>query len=192
MFGVYTNQRLSENERKLLHLNPDDLNWYCVILKSVFRDERFFQIREDIDLPQDEDDDGVVLIFEGGEVVYFKTIIGEITEEKVQSIFKVCKYLEDKFNRPITAYIPCSPFTEVDVSLEDENYHVTMIFGYIPSDDAEEIIDRLQNKLKSKEIFTVGDSIDHMILPFWGYKDKEVFDEKYARYMEMIETYEFD
>lgn len=192
MFGIYTNQRLSENERKLLHLNPDDLNWYCVILKTVFRDDRFFQIREDIKLPQDEDDDGVVLIFEGGDVVYFKTIIGEVIEEKVESIFKVCKYLEGKFDRPITAYIACSPFRDVDVSLDDDNSHVTMIFGCLPLEDAEEIIDRLQNKLKSREVFTIADSVDHMTLPFCGYKDKEAFDEKFAHYMEMIETYEFD
>lgn len=36
MFGIYSNQRLTENERKILYEHPDDYNWYIdVINKKV-------------------------------------------------------------------------------------------------------------------------------------------------------------
>ena len=69
MFGIYSRQRLSENESKILKSNPDDYNWYYVMLQTLFEDDRFFQVREDIEVPKKEDDDGVVLILEGGDVV---------------------------------------------------------------------------------------------------------------------------
>lgn len=191
MFGVYSNQRLSENEQKLLKSNPDDLIWYWVISQSLFRDFRFFQIRQDIELPQKEDDNGVVLIYEGGDVVYFKSIDGEVTEEEVESISRVCKFLEVKFNRPITSYVACPAFKEINVDLEEDGTHIAIGFSCLLDADGEEVIDRLENKLKNNEEFTFRDSIDHMTLPFMGYKDKEAFDEKFAHYMEMVETHDF-
>lgn len=192
MFGVYSNQRLSENETKLLYMNPDDLNWYCVVVQTVFKDNRFFQIREDIKLPQNDDDNGVVLIFEGGDIVYFKSIDGEITETEVESITNVCTYLEEKFNRPITAYVPCSPFKNLNIDFEKNGKDITIMFSYLLVDDAEDIVDKLENKLKNNEEFTISDSIDHMTLPFRGYRDKQVFEEKFKHYMELVETHNFD
>lgn len=191
MFGIYSNQRLTENESKLLAQNPDDLNWYYVIVRVIFKEYRFFQVREDIKLPQEEDDNGVVLIFEGGDVVYFKTIDGEVTEDDVKSISKVCTYLEEKFNRPVKAYVPCSPFEKIDVDVEIDSKEITMFFSYLYGDDAEEVIDKLEGKLKNNEEFTIPDSIDHMILPYRGYKNKRVFNEKFKHYMELIETHDF-
>lgn len=48
MFGIYSRQRLSEKESKILKSNPDDYNWYCVMLQKIFEDDRFFQVREDM------------------------------------------------------------------------------------------------------------------------------------------------
>ena len=58
MFGIYSNQRLSENERKILKSNPDDYLWYAIMLNVFFHDDNCFQVREDIEIPQKEDDDG--------------------------------------------------------------------------------------------------------------------------------------
>lgn len=192
MFGVYSNQRLSENERKLLNSNPDDLNWYCVIARTIFKDSRFFQVRQDMELPQKEDDNGVVLIFEGGDVVYLKSIEGEVTQEEFDSITEVCTFLADKFERPIKSYVPCSPFKSLDFDVEKNGRKITIFFSFINSDDGEKIIDKLENKLKNHKEFSIQDSIDHMLLPYIGYKDKDIFYEKLHHYRKLIEEYDFD
>ena len=66
---------------------------------------------------------------------------------------------------------------------------ITMIFSYIKVDNGEKIIERLENKLLMNEKFTVPDSIDHMLLPYTGYKNKEVFEEKFKHYMGLIESF---
>lgn len=192
MFGIYSNQRLSENERRLLNSNPDDLNWYRVIAQAIFKDHRFFQIRQDIELPQKDDDNGVVLMFEGGDVVYMKSIDGEVTQKEVDSINEVCTYLADKFKRPIKAYVPCAPFEQLDFDIEKNSREVIMMFSFINVDDGEEIVDRLETKLKNHEEFTIHDSIAHMLLPYTGYKDREVFYEKFNHYMKLVEEYDFN
>lgn len=192
MFGIYSNQRLSENERRLLNLNPDDLNWYYVIVQTIFKDRRVFQIREDIELPQDDDDNGVVLMFEDSDVVYLKSIEGEVTQDDFQSITEVCTFLADEFKRPISAYIPCAPFKDLDFDVEKNGREITMFFSCLDVDDGEEIIERLENKLKNHEEFTIPDSIEHMLLPYRGYKDRDVFHEKLRHYRQLIEEYDFD
>lgn len=192
MFGIYSNQRLSENERRLLNLNPDDLNWYYVIVQTIFKDRRVFQIREDIELPQDDDDNGVVLMFEDSDVVYLKSIEGEVTQDDFQSITEVCTFLADEFKRPVSAYIPCAPFKDLDFDVEKNGREITMFFSCLDVDDGEEIIERLENKLKNHEEFTIPDSIEHMLLPYRGYKDRDVFHEKLRHYRQLIEEYDFD
>ena len=192
MFGIYSNQRLSENERRLLNSNPDDLNWYCVIVQTIFKDRRVFQIRQDIELPQDDDDNGVVLMFEDSDVVYLKSIEREVTQDDFQSITKVCTFLADKFKRPISAYIPCAPFKNLDFDVEKNGREITMFFSCLDVDDGEEIIDRLETKLKNHEEFTINDSIEHMLLPYRGYKDRDVFYEKLHHYRQLIEEFDFN
>lgn len=189
MLGIYSNQRLSEAESKILKGNPDDYEWYCIYLNVIFRDRRFFQVRQDIELPQGEDDDGVVLILQGGEVVYFKTLDCDVTDEEVQAVYEVCSYLEGLFNRPIRAYVVFPPDGEVKAEKIDGEGKVTIVFSTLKSDDGEEIIDRLEAKLRNHEEFTYQDSIDHMLLPYTGFKDKEVFQEKYKKYMALVSEY---
>ena len=73
MFGVYSDKRLSKKEQEILNSNPDDYNWYCVIVQGIFKDRRFFQVRDDIELSQD--DKGSVLVFEGGDIVYIRPLM---------------------------------------------------------------------------------------------------------------------
>ena len=189
MFGVYLNKRLTENEQEILNSHPDDYNWYCVIVQCIFKDYRFFQVRDDIELPQ-EDDNGSVLIFEGGDVVYLKSIDGEVTAEEVESISEVCEFLYEKFNRPIKAYIPCAPFKKIDINLEKNGKEITLFFSYIKVETGEKTIERLENKLKNHEEFTILDSIDHMLLPYTGYANEKEFYEKFRHYKELVETYD--
>lgn len=190
MFGIYSRQRLSEKESKILKSNPDDYNWYCVMLQKIFEDDRFFQVREDIEVPKKEDDDGVVLILEGGDVVYFRTIDGNVNDEVVDSIIEVCSYLVDKFGRRVDAYVICPPNRTFDVGEKNVEVRTKIYFSSIATHNGEEIIERLENKLKNHEEFTISDSIDHMLLPYTGYHDKKAFEEKYQHYMNLIETYE--
>lgn len=189
MFGIYTNKRLSEAECKLLNENPDDYIWYSTYVKTIFRDPRFFQIREDIKLPHD--DEGVVLLFEDGDIVYFKTMDKSPTNDDEKSIFEVCSYLESLFKRPIKAYVVCPSDVIIDrdkMKFEGEG-DVTVYFGALKNNTGEEIIDRLENKLKNGEEFTVPDSIDHMLLPYTGFKNKEEFDKRFKHYMGLVNEY---
>ena len=186
MFGIYSNQRLTENERKLLYEHPDDYNWYMVVLRKIFKDPRFFQVREDIKLPQN-DDDGVVLIFDDGEVVYFRTIEGEVDKKDVDSIIEACSFLEDIFNQPIVAYVVCPPeFWYVDIDSDGCDCEFKIVFSAIKSDDGEEIIEKLEKKLDSNQKFTFQDTVDHILLPFTGYKNKELFYKKFHKYMDKV------
>ena len=189
MFGVYLNKRLTKKEQELLNSHPDDYNWYCIISRCIFKDSRWFQVRDDIELPQ-EDDNGSVLIYEGGDIVYVKSIDGEITDDEVESISKACEFLYDKFNRPIKGYIPCAPFKDINVDVERNGKDITLFFSYINVNDGEKIIERLENKLKNHEKFSISDSIDHMLLPYTGYANKEDFYEKLHHYNELVETYD--
>lgn len=187
MFGRYSNQRISEAESKILCKNPDDYNWYTVYVNTVFKDQRLFEVREDIELPQSDDDNGVVLMFEGGEPIYFKTLDGDATDEEAQSIYEVCSHLEKMFNRPIFAYVVCPPDAEIKVENIDGEGDVSICFSIMAGCEGEETVDRLEAKLKNNEEFTIPDSIDHMLLPYMGFKDKKVFQEKFNRYMSLVE-----
>lgn len=186
MFGIYSNQRLTDNERKILDMHPDDYNWYCVVMRVAFNDERFFQVREDIEVPE-ADDDGVILMFQGGDVIYFRTVNEDIGDEEYESIMKVCSFLKDKFNRQIDVYLLCPPDIGLCVSHKTGVSGVRIFFSSFASDDGEEIIERLEAKLDNDKEFTTSDSIDHMLLPYSGYKDKDDFQEKFQRYMKKID-----
>ena len=193
MFGIYSNQRLSENERKILKSDPDDYLWYAIMLNVFFHDDNCFQVREDIEIPQKEDDDGVLLMSEGNKVIYFKTINCDVTEEVIDSTFEVCSYLEDLFNQSITSYVLFPP--ECDVMIDSNKArrgNNIIIFSSGRSVDGEKIIDRLEAKLKNHDEFTTDDSIDHMVLPYIGCKDEEIFHEKYNHYMKLIDEYDID
>lgn len=190
MFGIYSNKRLTENESAILHLNPDDYNWYMVILSQAFKEHRHFEVREDIEVPQNEGDDGVVLIFEGGNPVYFRTLNENLTLEDNETIFRVCSFLEEKFGRSVDAYVLCKPDCEVSVSRSGNcKGNIRIFFNFICTHDGEEIIERLMAKLRNKEKFNFDDTVDHMLLPYVGYVDKKDFEEKYVHYMECVESY---
>ncbi len=190
MLGVYSNKRLTENERAILHLNPDDYEWYMVVVGQVFKDHRHFQVREDIKLPQNEYDDGVVLMFEGGNPVYFKTLDCDLTEEETKSILEVCSFLEGKFKKHIDAYVLCKAHCNVSVSKSSNcKCNIRIFFTFIATTDGEEIVERLEAKVKNGEKFTMEDSFDHILLPYNGYKNKEDFERKYLHYMECINSY---
>lgn len=183
MFGVYSNQRITEAERKILYGDPDDYIWYMVYLKSVFKDARPFQVREDIELP--DNGEGVIVMFPG-EVAYFRTLTGDATQREADEITRVCLYMEDLFGCPINAYVVCPPDAIISVDGLEGEGHVTINFSILMNDDGERIIDELQGKLENHEEFTVDDSASHMLLPYTGFKNKAEFREKLKHYTDLV------
>ena len=61
-----------------------------------------------------------------------------------------------------------------------------IVFSAIKSDDGEEIIEKLEEKLDSNQKFTFEDTVDHILLPFTGYNDKDVFEKKFKHYMNKV------
>ena len=105
----------------------------------------------------------------------------------MDSIIEVCSHLESTFNRPISAYVVCPPDVEVKVKRIEGDGDVTIFFSFMPDCEGDKTVERLEAKLKSDEKFTVSDSIDHMLLPYMGFKDKKTFHEKLKRYMALVE-----
>ena len=159
--------------------------------RKSFHSHRHFQIREDIKLPQKEDDDGVLLMFEGGNPVYFKTLDCDLTVEETESIFNVGSFLEEKFEKHVDAYVVCKSHCNVSVS-KSGNYrgNIRIFFSFLATTDGEQIIERLESKVKNGEKFNMEDSFDHILLPYMGYKNKEDFEEKYRHYMNCINSYD--
>lgn len=93
------------------------------------------------------------------------------------------------FNRPIKAYVVFPPDGEIKADKIEGDAEVTIVFSTLRNDDGEEIIERLESKLKNHEEFTIPDSIDHMLLPFTGFKDRRIFDEKFENYMNLVMEY---
>ena len=189
MLGYYENRNLTENERKILNSEPDDYTWHVVVLMKMFGDSRSFQMRDDIELP--DNGEGRLLIFEKGDIVYFKTLYREFNKKEVDKIYDVCVFLEDLFKSEITSYLVCQP-QEIDFDMElDYEKDYDIVIGQLPKDNKENVIDRLKYKLENNIPFTINDSIAHIILPFTTWKDEE-FDKNYAEYMKLIEAYDGD
>ena len=168
MFGYYIDKKFSDKETKILENEPDDYIWYMIINASLFKDSRFFEIRDDIKIPNDKD--GRVLIYEKGDIVYSKTIDQKDSDEEIKEIKKSCSYLADLFEDHIDAYIAHTANCKTD-----------MVNG-------EEIISKLENKIKNNESFNTDDSVDHILLPFIGSDDLKSFNKKYEHYMALFES----
>ena len=188
MFGCFSNIRLSEQERKILKDEPDDAIWYSMVLGNLFKDNRRFQIREDIEVPKKEDDDGVLLMMEDGSIVYFRTSDGVFDNGEYNYMIGVCSWIVNKFHRPLNVYMACDSRPQMSFDSKNEGVVAKIVLSRFITGDNEKIIDRLVHKLENNEEFDYGDSVDHMLLPFGGYKNKSVFDKKYAHYMDLINS----
>ena len=189
MFGYYTNIQLNENERKILKSAPDDYEWYMAMIKGVFNDERMFEVREDIKVP--DDGDGVVIIFERGCITYFKTIRGTVTVKELEKVSDACSYLEKEFKSDINSYVLCTP-QEVDYIQDMDNTKHSITISQIRDPHGEETIEKLENKLINNIPYTYEDSINHFMLPFLGWPDTDSYREKYEQYMKLVNSYDGD
>ena len=189
MFGCYSNNRLSEQEKKILKEEPDDAIWYSTLLRCLFKDNRSFQIREDIKVPKKDDDDGVLLMMEDGTIVYFRTSHGIFDNEEYNYLIGICSWIVNKFHCPLNVYMACDSEPEISFDAGDEGVDAKIVLSRFFTGKNEKTLDRLIHKLENKEEYDYNDSVDHMLLPYGGYKNKEIFDKKYAYYMDLFNSY---
>ena len=91
------------------------------------------------------------------------------------------------FNRSIDVYVLCPPDIGLCVNHKNGEGGVKIFFSSLATDDGEEIIERLESKLDNGEEFTTNDSIEHMLLPYGGYKDKDDFQKRFQQYMKKVD-----
>lgn len=113
---------------------------------------------------------------------------GNFDNIQAEKVSKVCSFIENTFNCPFKVYVACR--TNFCIN-HDEDFGISsnVYFARIYAAVAEKIVDELESKLVANEEFTISDSINHILLPFLSYKDKDVFEEKYAHYMDLINSY---
>ena len=186
MFGYYIDRKFNDKETKILDSKPDDYIWYMIVNATLFKDTRFFEIRDDIKIPNDND--GRVLIYEKGDVVYSKTLDQKDLDEEIKEIKKSCSYLADLFEDHIDAYIAHTANCKRDMVKECDDINCTIHLKSSDKNNGEEIISKLENKIKNNEKFDTEDSVDHILLPFIGSDDLKSFNKKYSHYMAFFES----
>ena len=182
-FNKKARRKDSVDIKNILFGRTDDEIFHNVVLFHVFKESETFEVRRDIEIPKEDDSDGVVLLFDDGRIGYFKTQSTPLTDEEYESILKVCYFLQDKYGGSIEGYILCRPEIEIRPYKGIERDDITLILTSLRNYDGDEIVEMLTHKLKNKEEFTVQDRIFHILLPYMRYKDREVFLPKYQHYM---------
>lgn len=176
-------KEFDENTKeKTFGFDMDSL-FYKVVFSIVFNDYESFEVRKDIQIPKNKKDNGVVISFNDGRIVYFKIQTEKLSDEEFESILKVCYFLQDKFGGTIESYVLCQPeieFREYD-GIKREG--ITLNLSTLKYYDGDAILEKLENKRKNKEKFTIQDYISHLLLPFMGYKDINEFLPKLKHYM---------
>lgn len=149
-------------DKNILCGGSDDTIFYRIILSCVFNDFASFEVRPDIEIPKREMGNGVIIAFDDGMIVYFKTQKNQLSDEEFESILEVCYFLQDKFGGIIEAYVLCFP--EVDFKMYEgiERDGVTLILNRLNGYDGDATLAMLEGKLKNREKFTIQDFIIRM------------------------------
>ena len=180
---MFNNQK---NRKEILSGSDDDLIFYRIAMVFIFNVFTLFEIRDDIKLPQQKDDGGVVLSFDDGRIAYFKIQEKKLNDEDFESLLNVLYFLKDKFGCSIDSYLLCFPDVEFDQFNGFDNGEISFNFSSLKDYDGDAIVEMLENKRKNKIKFTLLDHVCHFLLPFMGYKDKNEFLSKFHNYM--VET----
>ena len=69
---IASRRRDSEEIKNILFGGGDDAIFYKVVLSVAFREFKSFEVRQDIEVPKEENSEGVVLLFDDGRMGYFK------------------------------------------------------------------------------------------------------------------------
>lgn len=179
-------KRNFEEMTNILLGGNDNTIFYKVALAFAFKEFGSFEVRRDIEIPKKDKDCGAAISFDDGRMGYFKIQSDQLGDEEYESILGVCYFLQSLFGCPIDAYVLCRPEIEIrpygGIVCDDIALRLTSLNNC----NGDEIVDELESKRKNKIRFTFQDCVHHILLPYMGYGDRDVFLPKYQHYM--IET----
>ncbi len=181
-------QNRTEGIKNILYGGSDDTIFYKVVLSFVFNDFESFEVRKDIKIPNNESSDGVVIAFNDGRIIYFKTQSNPLTDEEFESILKVCYFLQDRFGGEIDAYILCYPKVEFRMYTGIKRDGISIVLNTLRHYDGDAVVEMLENKLKNNEQFTFQDYVCHILLPYFGYKNLDEFLLRFQHYLIMFDN----
>lgn len=167
--------------------NEDEF-FYSVIMRQTFNIFSPFEIERDIDFPKKDELGGVVLKFIGGGAAYFKIQREMPSDDEVQSIFEVGKFLQESFGEYVELCILCTPDIEIrDIkTLGDELMGTDFVSAR--KNDGDEVLDLLIEKLENKEDFTMDNHVQKVLLPFMGRKNNDEFESKYSIFIDLFSS----
>ena len=174
------NSKSDGDIKEILCGGRDVKTFYMIVLAFAFNDFASFEVREDIEIPSD---DGVVLVFREGRIVYFKTQRNELSNEIFDSILDVCYFLKDKYGCPVDSYVLCHPDVKLKSYGGAERGNVVIHLSSLESYDGDSVLEVLENKKINNEEFTFEDNVNHILLPFMNYRNKNDFEFKLRRYL---------
>jgi hypothetical protein len=172
--------------RNVLWGGDDDAILFKVALSFVFNEFKSFEVRRDIEIPGKYGSEGAVLSFDDGRKGYFKVQSDKLDEEGYESILEVCQFLQDLFGGPVDAYILCRPEIEINPFEGAVPGNVTLTLSTLSSFDGDAVVDMLERKRRNHEKFIFQDYVCHILLPYMGCEDRDVFLAKCQRYMDKI------
>lgn len=163
----------------------EDQLYYEMMFGNVCGVYSPFEIDNDVEYPYKEKLGGIILKFIGGGAGFFKIQREMPSEDEVQEIFEVCKFLQKSFGQYVVAHIICEPHIEIrDIEvLGDEN--ISMTFSSSRKNDGDKLLDVLIKKLEMGKKFTIDDFLLKFTLPFMSRQNNNEFQSKFNRLVDL-------
>lgn len=189
--SMYDNLTLTKKVRKgrlksplnVLMGGEDDTIFYKAALTFVFCEFESFVVIKDLKIPQKDEKNGVVIVFDDGRISYFKRQSNQLTDTEYESILEVCCFLKDTYGGSIEAYVLCSPEVEIMPYDGIERDGIALILASLADCDGDAAVEMLENKRRNGQRFTFQDHVCHLLLPFMGHRDRDEFMPKYQHCM---------
>lgn len=171
----------------LYHVNKDECEFFCnVVLNKLCKVFTPFEMDVDVDFPKKDELGGAVLKFLGGGAAYIKIQTEMPSNDEIKSIFDVGKFLQESYGDYVVIKVLCAPDIEIrDIEvMYDEKLSPDFISAR--KNDGDLVLDRLMDKLKNNEGFTVEDFMLKVILPFMSRKDENKFESKFCEFLKLF------
>lgn len=157
------------------------------LMNNAFGTFSPFKLAENVEFPKKDELGGIVLKFIGGGAAYLKTLEKFPTDEELEDIREVARFLEKSFGEYVVINILCRPDIEIydiDVSKDKDIYIDYVSLRTSHGDVALEI---LIEKLINNEEFTEYDHFLRVLMPFLGHKDEKEFEIRYSEFLDLYD-----
>ena len=179
----------NEVENMLKNLNDEEKEFFAKeLMNNLFGVFSPFELDENADFPEKDELGGVVLKFIGGGAAYLKIQTEMPTEDEVESIHDVGRFLRDSFGEYVIISVLCTPDIEIhDINLDDFT-DMQVDFASARKSKGDLALEILCEKLRNNEKFTEKDYYYMFLLPFMGREDNEEFEIKYSKFLESLKS----